>query len=92
MEIYGQILFLLTLILLTDTNWPQNGDIKFINFSTRYRTQLDNVLNQLSFEINSGEKIGVCGRTGAGKSSLAMSILRILNPSEGRIEIAGKVS
>jgi len=47
------------------------------------------VLRGLTFEIKAGEKVGVCGRTGAGKSTIILSILRVLNASKGCLEIDG---
>lgn len=70
-------------------NWTQNGSIKFHNYSTRYRENLDLILRNITMEIKEGEKIGVVGRTGAGKSSLALSIFRIIEPVTGYIEIDG---
>lgn len=52
--------------------WPETGALEFRNVSARYREDLDLVLKNVSFKIKGGEKVGVCGRTGAGKSSLTM--------------------
>lgn len=57
--------------------------------SLRYRPDTDIVLNKLSFKINSGEKIGVVGRTGAGKSTITLAITRIVEIFEGQIKIDG---
>ncbi|KIK09066.1 hypothetical protein K443DRAFT_672103 [Laccaria amethystina LaAM-08-1] len=67
--------------------WPTTGKIKFENYSTRYRPELDLVLKDISVAIGAGEKIGVCGRTGAGKSSLLLALFRIIEPTEGTIYI-----
>lgn len=56
-------------------NWP-NGTIEFKNYSTRYREGLDLVLKGLSFDVKVNEKIGIVGRTGAGKSSLTLALFR----------------
>lgn len=64
-----------------------NGNIKFKNYSVKYRKGLDFVLKNLNIEIKSAEKIGIVGRTGAGKSSLALALFRILEESEGAILI-----
>eukprot|EP01083_Nonionella_stella_P190772 706437_1 len=58
--------------------WPNNGNIIFNNCWMKYRNELQYVLKGLTFEINGGEKIGVIGRTGAGKSSLFVTLLRIV--------------
>ena len=55
----------------------------------RYRSDLEFCLRDISFKINGGERIGVVGRTGAGKSSLALALLRILEADGGRILIDG---
>jgi ABC-type multidrug transport system fused ATPase/permease subunit len=51
-------------------DWPKTGNIQFNNFSLRYRPETELVLKNLIFSIKSKEKIGVIGRTGAGKSTL----------------------
>lgn len=67
--------------------WPFNGAIEFKNYSTRYRSDLDLVLKDINLSIQKQEKIGIVGRTGAGKSSLTLAIFRIIEPSNGNIEI-----
>ena len=49
-----------------DPEWPSKGVVKFKNYGTRYRKDLDPVLKNLTFETRENEKIGICGRTGAG--------------------------
>ncbi|KAL1472281.1 hypothetical protein MTO96_023070 [Rhipicephalus appendiculatus] len=69
-------------------NWPKEGKIEFQNFSTSYKPGvLPNVLSGITFLVKPKEKVGVVGRTGAGKSSLVLALLRILRASEGRILI-----
>ena len=60
--------------------WIQNGKIKFENVSFSYAENLPNVLRNLSFEIKPNEKIGIIGRTGAGKSSIIQSLFRMAEP------------
>uniref|UniRef100_A0A8C5GHF6 ABC-type glutathione-S-conjugate transporter n=1 Tax=Gouania willdenowi TaxID=441366 RepID=A0A8C5GHF6_GOUWI len=67
--------------------WPEAGRIQFDNFKVRYRDGLDLVLHGITCEINSTEKIGIVGRTGAGKSSLTNCLFRIIEAAEGRILI-----
>ena len=69
--------------------WPNKGDIKFINYSMKYRDDCDVALNNINIEINSGEKVGIIGRTGSGKSSLTLSLFRIVEAFKGKIEIDG---
>jgi ABC-type multidrug transport system fused ATPase/permease subunit len=59
------------------------------NYSSRYRPGLDLVLKGLSFSVKSGEKIGIVGRTGAGKSSMVMALFRIVEPASGCLLIDG---
>ena len=67
--------------------WPDQGRIDFKKLSLRYREELEPTLHELSFEILPGEKIGVVGRTGAGKSSLIQALFRMVEIHEGKIEI-----
>jgi ABC-type multidrug transport system fused ATPase/permease subunit len=66
-------------------NWPSKGSVEFISYSTRYRADFDLVLKKLTFKILPGEKVGVVGRTGAGKSSMALALFRALEAEEGKI-------
>eukprot|EP00040_Diaphanoeca_grandis_P037451 m.244078 g.244078 ORF g.244078 m.244078 type:complete len:1509 (+) comp33822_c0_seq1:144-4670(+) len=68
-------------------SWPNHGVVKFVDYSVRYREGLDLALENLNFHITEGEKIGIVGRTGAGKSTMALSLLRLLEPSNGKIII-----
>lgn len=68
-------------------NWPSAGAVEFIEYSTRYRKDFDFVLKNISFKILPGEKVGVVGRTGAGKSSLALALFRALEAEQGQILI-----
>ncbi|KAK7749958.1 Transporter of the ATP-binding cassette (ABC) [Cytospora paraplurivora] len=68
-------------------NWPALGSVEFINYTTRYRSDLDPVLRNLTFRIAAKEKVGIVGRTGAGKSSLALALFRALEAEEGKILI-----
>ncbi|CAD8188699.1 unnamed protein product [Paramecium pentaurelia] len=77
----------LTEIKTVEESWPNQGRIKFVNYSVNYRNNLPLVLKNLSFSVNSKEKIGIVGRTGAGKSSITLCILRILEAVSGHIEI-----
>ncbi|KAM7353891.1 multidrug-Resistance like Protein 1 isoform 2-T2 [Cochliomyia hominivorax] len=68
-------------------DWPLQGQVVFENFKVRYREGLDLVLRGISFKIAGGEKVGIVGRTGAGKSSLTLSLFRIIEAAGGRILI-----
>lgn len=59
-------------------NWPRAGTVEFDHVSYRYRPRLPFVLKNVSFKFRSGEKIGICGRTGAGKSSLIFPLFRLV--------------
>jgi len=61
------------------------------NLSTRYSADGPVVLHNLSFHINSGERIGIVGRTGSGKGSLVLSLLRCI-PTEGTVYYDGLVT
>jgi ATP-binding cassette subfamily C (CFTR/MRP) protein 1 len=68
-------------------SWPVKGAVEFHNYSTRYREGLDLVLKNINLSIKPREKIGVVGRTGAGKSSLTLALFRIIEPVDGNISI-----
>ncbi|ELK01672.1 Canalicular multispecific organic anion transporter 2, partial [Pteropus alecto] len=68
-------------------DWPSQGEVEFRNFSVRYRPGLELVLKNLSLRVRSGEKVGIVGRTGAGKSSMTLCLFRILEAAEGEIRI-----
>ena len=68
-------------------NWPSQGAIQFMNYTTRYRPDLEPVLKGLTFSVQPGERVGIVGRTGAGKSSLALALFRGLEAVEGKIVI-----
>jgi len=70
-------------------DWPSKGVVEFVGYSTRYKKELDLVLKDLRFKINPCEKVGVVGRTGAGKSSLALALFRALEAESGKIVIDG---
>uniref|UniRef100_A0A9L0SLR3 Multidrug resistance-associated protein 1 n=1 Tax=Equus caballus TaxID=9796 RepID=A0A9L0SLR3_HORSE len=69
------------------SDWPQVGRVEFRNYGLRYREDLDLVLKRINVTINGGEKVGIVGRTGAGKSSLTLGLFRINEPAEGEIII-----
>lgn len=73
--------------LLKEDGWPRNGLVDFDEVEMRYREDRPPVLTGISLRFNSGEKIGVVGRTGAGKSSLLQVLFRMVEPSAGQITI-----
>ncbi|CAE1165293.1 Probable multidrug resistance-associated protein lethal(2)03659,GDP-mannose 4,6-dehydratase sdnI,Bile pigment transporter 1,ATP-binding cassette transporter abc2,GDP-mannose 4,6 dehydratase,GDP-mannose 4,6 dehydratase 1,Multidrug resistance-associated protein 5,ABC transporter C family member 13,GDP-mannose 4,6 dehydratase 2,Multiple drug resistance-associated protein-like transporter 1,Canalicular multispecific organic anion transporter 2,GDP-mannose 4,6-dehydratase,Cystic fibrosis transmembrane conductan len=73
-----------------DQNWPVTGNLEFNDYRTRYRPGLDLVLKGINCYIPSGEKVGVVGRTGAGKSSLTLALFRIIEAADGSILIDGQ--
>lgn len=70
-------------------NWPAKGDITFKDVEMRYRPKCDLVLKGCDFKIKGGQKIGIVGRTGAGKSTLINCISRICEIEKGTMEIDG---
>lgn len=70
-------------------DWPSNGEIKFNDYSTKYRPELDLVLRNINLDIKPQEKIGIVGRTGAGKSSITLALFRIIEAFDGNISIDG---
>jgi len=72
---------------LIQQGWPKNRKIEFVDYSVKYRPNTEIVLKNLNFSINSKEKIGIVGRTGSGKSTICLSLFRILEPYTGTILI-----
>lgn len=69
--------------------WPREGRLSVKGLSVRYRESLPLSLDKISFEIPSGSRVGVVGRTGSGKSTLVQALFRLLEAEEGSIEIDG---
>ncbi|XP_019749622.1 ATP-binding cassette sub-family C member 8 isoform X4 [Hippocampus comes] len=67
--------------------WPQRGEIQIQNLSVRYDAALKPVLKNVHAHINPGQKVGICGRTGSGKSSFSLAFFRMVDMFEGRIVI-----
>lgn len=68
-------------------SWPEAGRVEFRQLTLRYRKDLPPVLDRLSLAISAGEKIGIVGRTGAGKSTLIQTLFRIVEPPSGSVFI-----
>uniref|UniRef100_A0A3Q3KQC8 ATP-binding cassette, sub-family C (CFTR/MRP), member 3 n=1 Tax=Monopterus albus TaxID=43700 RepID=A0A3Q3KQC8_MONAL len=72
--------------------WPMGGNVDFQNYSVRYREGLDLVLKNLTLSVKGGEKIGIVGRTGAGKSSMTLCLLRLLEAAIGLHDLRSKLT
>ncbi|KAJ7824278.1 multidrug resistance-associated ABC transporter [Mycena leptocephala] len=72
-----------------EPSWPEHGAIQCENLVIRYAPDLPDVLHNLTFEVQPGEKIGILGRTASGKSTLALSFFRFVETTEGRIVVDG---
>ncbi|EEC20311.1 ABC transporter, putative [Ixodes scapularis] len=73
------------------SEWPPEGKVEFVSYAASYKPGiLPDVLKGITFTVNPTEKVGVVGRTGAGKSSLVMALLRVLKSSQGCIRIDGR--
>jgi ATP-binding cassette subfamily C (CFTR/MRP) protein 1 len=69
--------------------WPQKGEMRIRDLEVRYRPDLSPALHGLSLDIRGGERIGIVGRTGAGKSTLILALCRLIEPSRGQVFIDG---
>ncbi|KAI0210104.1 Multidrug resistance-associated protein 1 [Lamellibrachia satsuma] len=72
-------------------DWPQHGCVEFCDYATQYRLGLPLVLKGLNCRINAGEKVGIVGRTAAGKSSMTLALFRIIEATAGSIVIDDQV-
>uniref|UniRef100_H3CLW8 ATP-binding cassette, sub-family C (CFTR/MRP), member 9 n=1 Tax=Tetraodon nigroviridis TaxID=99883 RepID=H3CLW8_TETNG len=70
-------------------NWPQSGEIKIQDLCVRYDPVLKPVLKHVNAYITPGQKVGICGRTGSGKSSLSLAFFNMVDIFEGKIVIDG---
>jgi ABC-type multidrug transport system fused ATPase/permease subunit len=75
---------------LEDNSWPSEGKVNYENYSMKYRLNCDLALKDINININSKEKIGIVGRTGSGKSSLTLSLFRVVEAFKGKITIDGQ--
>uniref|UniRef100_A0A8C2TEY0 ATP binding cassette subfamily C member 8 n=1 Tax=Coturnix japonica TaxID=93934 RepID=A0A8C2TEY0_COTJA len=71
------------------SSFPYRGEIQIQNLSVRYDSNLKPVLKHVNAHISPGQKIGICGRTGSGKSSFSLAFFRMVDTFEGRIIIDG---
>ncbi|KAF8184562.1 hypothetical protein K438DRAFT_2020317 [Mycena galopus ATCC 62051] len=78
-------------VLNDDQNWPSAGNLAFSDFSMKYRDDLPLALKNLTFDFQGGQKIGICGRTGSGKSSTVLALFRGIDQHlvTGKIVIDG---
>ncbi|KAH8811062.1 putative ABC transporter [Xylogone sp. PMI_703] len=74
-------------VLIPTPDWPSSGAIAFENVSATYELGKEPVLKDITFNAQAGQKIGICGRSGSGKSSLVQSIFRLLEITQGRVLI-----
>lgn len=70
-------------------SWPTRGKVEFNDVELKYRPTTELVLNKLKFTIKGGEKVGVVGRTGAGKSTITLALTRIIEICGGQVFIDG---
>ncbi|KAI9884586.1 MAG: hypothetical protein M1823_003635 [Watsoniomyces obsoletus] len=70
-------------------SWPERGEIVFEHVQMRYRANLPLVLQDLTLHVRGGERVGIVGRTGAGKSSIMTTLFRLVELSGGSITIDG---
>lgn len=92
MQHYGKLEHEAAATLPTDPppgSWPSSGAVSFKDVQLRYRPELPLVLRGMSFDIKPGEKVGIIGRTGAGKSSVAQALFRMVEICGGLIEVDG---
>ncbi|CAG2106287.1 unnamed protein product [Medioppia subpectinata] len=70
-------------------DWPTMGCIQFTDYCTKYRFGLDLVLKDIAIDMKGRQRVAIVGRTGAGKSSLALALFRLIEPTAGTVTIDG---
>ena len=70
--------------------WPVHGKIEFNDVSMRYRPSFPPSIENLTFTVQPGMKVGIIGRTGAGKSSILQILFRLCELSNGSVKIDGQ--
>lgn len=75
---------------LLEQGWPSVGALAFQGVEMRYRPGLPLALNGMTVSLKGGTKVGIVGRTGAGKSSLLVALFRLTEVSAGSISIDGQ--
>lgn len=76
-------------VLVDDGQWPRKGDMEIVHLSVTYHHSLEPVIRDLSLTIRHGQKVGICGRTGSGKSTLVNAIFRLADMAAGCIKLNG---
>jgi len=71
-------------------DWPETGKVEFQKYGLRYREGLDLVIKDITCMVDGGKKVGIVGRTGAGKSTLTVALFRIVESALGKIKIDGR--
>merc|ERR1719428_180876 len=66
-------------------SWPQHGALSLVKVDMRYQAQLPLALKGVSFDVRPGEKVGIVGRTGSGKSSIILTCFRLVEPAGGKV-------
>ena len=69
--------------------WPSTGQVKFENVSVQYGPDRPEIIKNLSVTVEPNQKLGICGRSGSGKSSLLMALFRISDACQGKVLIDG---
>ena len=73
-----------------EESWPSTGELELKNLCLKYSPTLPNALNNVNLKLAHGSKVGICGRTGCGKSSLFVALFRLVQPHHGDVLVAGR--
>lgn len=75
---------------VNSSSWPSDGSLRIVDLCVRYGPDMPNILHKVSFSVEGGQRVGIVGATGGGKSTLAKAFFAFVDVTHGAIEIDGR--